>query len=78
MLNILTINFSAMAKPLKEQLEDQGLRCDLIDKYQLLYKSILALWFHSYIPDSQKNKLAENFPLPYLVGGSFSLRYCFT
>lgn len=55
----LKLHLGALAPKLDEQLTKQGLQCKDIEIEQKAHESMLMLWFHGYVNDSQKEKMTK-------------------
>jgi hypothetical protein len=53
----ITLNFGALDDSLEVQLKNENLIDSNMAKHEKIQKSILMLWFHGYISESQKEKM---------------------
>lgn len=56
-INELKLHFGALAPSLEKQLAEQGLVDKDIKTHQKIHDSMIMLYIHGYIPDSQRGKM---------------------
>jgi len=55
----LKLHFGTLAPPLDEQLAAQGLMDKEVKTHQKINDSMMMLFIHGYVPDSQKDRMTK-------------------